>query len=99
MSARQIEATRKVITKALERTGKLYLRSFPDRPITSKSLCSRMGKGKGIVSHYVAVLQPGQIIFEIKGVDKNIALFAFKKASKKIPLLTSPIIRVQPLQP
>ena len=99
LTARQIEASRRVITRSLERKGKLYLRAFPDTPITSRPSGTRMGKGKGAVSHQVAVLKPGQIIFEILGVPQETALKALKSASKKIPLITGPAIRIKALHP
>ena len=99
LTARQIEASRRVITRSLERKGKLYLRAFPDTPITSRPAGTRMGKGKGSVSHWVAVLKPGQMIFEILGVPEKMALRALKAASKKIPLITGPVIRKLPLGP
>ena len=99
LTARQIEASRRVITRSLERKGKLYLRAFPDTPITSRPAGTRMGKGKGAISHWVAVIKPGQIIFEILGVSEKMALRALKSASKKIPLITKPAIRKAPLHP
>jgi large subunit ribosomal protein L16 len=75
------------------------LRAFPDTPITSKPSGTRMGKGKGALSHWVAVLKPGQIIFEILGVPQETALRALESASKKIPLRTGPAIRIKALNP
>jgi large subunit ribosomal protein L16 len=83
----------------LDRKGKLYLRAFPDTPITSKPAGIRMGKGKGAVDYWVAVLKPGQIIFEILGVSEKIAVRAIKSASKKISLITGPVIRSSVLDP
>lgn len=99
LTARQIEASRRTITRALQRKGKLQLRAFPDTPITSKPTGTRMGKGKGNISHWVAVLKPGQIIFEILGVSQDTAFRALQKAANKIPLRTGPISRHQPLHP
>ena len=99
LTARQIEATRRVITRSLQRKGKLQLRTFPDTPITSKPTGTRMGKGKGAISHQVAVLKPGQIIFEIMGVPQSLGLRALEKASKKIPLVTGAVFRTKPLFP
>lgn len=99
LTARQIEASRRVITKSLERKGKVYLRSFPDMPITSKPAGTRMGKGKGAISQYAALLKPGQIIYEILGVSKDIAFKALKSASKKISLPTEVVSRKPSLQP
>ena len=99
LTARQIEASRRVITRSLERKGKLQLRSFPDTPITSRPAGTRMGKGKGAVSQQAALLKPGQIIFEILGVPEKTALRALKSASKKIPLITGPVIRKSSLGP
>ncbi len=99
LSARQIEASRRVISRSLERKGKLYLRAFPDTPITSRPAGTRMGKGKGAVDQQVAVLKPGQIIFEIMGVSEKMAVGAIKSASKKISLITGPVIRSSVLDP
>jgi large subunit ribosomal protein L16 len=85
LTSRQLESARKVITRQLKRAGKVYIRAFPDKPITKKPLEVRQGKGKGPVDHYVALIQPGRVIFEIEGVDEEIAYIALGKAIKKLP--------------
>jgi large subunit ribosomal protein L16 len=85
LTARQIEAARKTITHHTKRVGKLWIRVFPDKPITKKAAGSKMGSGKGDIEEYVCVIKPGRVIFEISGVDKSIALEAFRKAGHKLP--------------
>ena len=88
LTARQIEAARKTITGATKRGGKLWIRVFPSKPITRKPLETRMGKGKGGVEYYAAVVKPGKILFEISGVDAKLAGEAFKLAAAKLPIKT-----------
>jgi large subunit ribosomal protein L16 len=88
LSSRQIEAARKTITGATKRGGKVWIRVFPDKPITKKALETRMGKGKGAVDHYAAVIKPGKILFEISGIDETLAREAFKLAAAKLPIKT-----------
>lgn len=88
LSSRQIEAARKTITGATKRGGKVWIRIFPDKPITKKALETRMGKGKGAVDHYAAVIKPGKILFEISGIDETLAREAFKLAAAKLPIKT-----------
>ncbi len=88
MTARQIEAARRAITREVKRGGKVFIRVFPDKPITKKPLEVRMGKGKGNVEYWVALIQPGRMLFEIEGVDEELAKTAFKKASAKLPFKT-----------
>lgn len=88
LTARQIEAARKTITGATKRGGKLWIRVFPSKPITRKPLETRMGKGKGGVEYYAAVVKPGKILFEISGVDAKLADEAFKLAAAKLPIKT-----------
>lgn len=88
ISSRQIEAARKVIIRYLKKGGKLWIRIFPDKPVTSKGTEVPMGGGKGSVSHYVFPIKPGRIIFELAGVDEETAKEAFKKASAKLPIKT-----------
>lgn len=85
MSARQIEAARKAITHHVQRGGKLWIRVFPDKPVTKKALGTRMGSGKGDIHEYVAVVKPGKVLFEIAGVSREIAGTAFERAAAKIP--------------
>ena len=80
LSARQIEAARKAITHYMQRGGKVWIRVFPDKPITRKALGTRMGSGKGDISEYVAVIAPGKILFEIAGVTAAIAKTSFERA-------------------
>jgi large subunit ribosomal protein L16 len=94
ITAQQIEAARIAITHYLKSKGKLWIRIFPDKPITKKPAESRMGKGKGDVSGWVAVVLPGRIIFEIAGVSKELAKEALRRASHKIPYKSKIVSRV-----
>ncbi len=89
ITARQIEAARRTITRRVKRGGKLYIRIFPDKPITKKPLEVRMGKGKGNVEYWVAQIQPGRMLYEIEGVSEELAREAFKLASAKLPVSTT----------
>ena len=93
ISARQIEATRRAIIRYLRKRGKLWIRIFPDKPITKKGGEIPMGGGKGSVDHYVFPVKPGRIIFEIEGIKKELAQEAFKKATSKLPIKTKFISR------
>jgi large subunit ribosomal protein L16 len=86
ISSRQIEAARKSISRVTKRGGKLWIRIFPDKPITKKPAEVRMGSGKGPVDHYVAVVRPGRIVFEIMGVDEEVAVKALETAAQKLPV-------------
>jgi large subunit ribosomal protein L16 len=88
ISSRQIEAARMAIQRATKRQGKLFIRLFPDKPITKKPLETRMGKGKGAVEEWVAVVKPGRVIYELEGVPEPMAREAFKLAGIKLPLPT-----------
>ncbi|MCA9385816.1 50S ribosomal protein L16 [Candidatus Dojkabacteria bacterium] len=88
VTARQIEAARKTIVREMKRKGKLWIRVFPDRPITSKSGEVGMGKGKGDVDQYVAIAKPGIILFELGGVSEQVAREALRKAAQKLPIKT-----------
>lgn len=88
VSARQIEAARKVMTHYTRRGGRVFIRIFPDKPITKKPAETRMGSGKGAVEEYVAVVKPGRILFEMAGVGKEIADEALRLASHKLPIDT-----------
>lgn len=86
MTARQIEACRVTITRTAHRGGKLWIRVFPDKPVTKKPLETRQGKGKGAVDHYVAVVKPGRILFEMSGVPLEVAREAMRLAAYKLPI-------------
>ncbi len=86
VTSRQIEAARRVMTRYTKRGGKIWIRIFPDKPITKKGGEMPMGKGKGAVDHYVAVVKPGVIMFEMDGVDKQMAKEAMKLAAYKLPV-------------
>lgn len=85
LSARQIEAARRAITHALKRGGKVWIRVFPDKPVSSRPAGQRMGGGKGDIDRYVAVVKPGRILFEVAGVSEELAITAFKRAAAKLP--------------
>ena len=88
ITARQIEAARRTITRKVKRGGKVWIRIFPDKPITTKPLEVRQGKGKGNVEYWVSVVQPGKMLYEIEGVPEELARDAFKLASAKLPVKT-----------
>lgn len=90
---RQIEAARIAMTRYMKREGKVWIRIFPDKPITKKPNEVRMGKGKGALSHYVAVIKPGRILFEIDGVPRDVAQEALRLAAQKLPVLTKFVVR------
>ena len=89
MTARQIEAARRAMTRHMKRAGKVYIRVFPDKPITKKPLEVRMGKGKGSVEYWVAQIQPGRMLFEVEGVSAELAEAAFALAAAKLPFKTT----------
>ena len=91
---RQIEAARIAMTRHMKREGKVWIRIFPDKPITSKPLEVRMGKGKGALDHWVAQVQPGRVLFELDGVTREVAEEALRLAAQKLPVLTRTITRV-----
>jgi large subunit ribosomal protein L16 len=93
MEARQIESARIALTRFMKRGGKVWIRVFPDKPITAKPAETRMGSGKGAVDHWVAVVKPGRIIFEIGGVSEEIAKEAVRLAGHKLPVQTRFITR------
>ncbi|MCG2695450.1 50S ribosomal protein L16 [Candidatus Parcubacteria bacterium] len=86
VSSRQIEAARRVITRYVQRSGKLWIRIFPDKPVTQKGGEMPMGKGKGAVDHYVVVVKPGMILFEMEGVSEEVAKKAMNLAAYKLPV-------------
>ena len=93
MTSRQIEACRVAITRTMKRDGKVWIRVFPDKPVSKKPLETRMGKGKGNPEFWVAVIKPGRILFEVSGVPKEVAIKAFRLASNKLPFKTKTTIR------
>ena len=93
ITARQIEAARRTITRKVKRGGKLWIRIFPDKPITKKPLEVRQGKGKGNVEYWVALVQPGTILYEIEGVTEEMAREAFTLAAAKLPIKTTFVSR------
>ena len=93
ITSRQIEAIRRTIVRQMRRRGKYWIRIFPDKPVTAKPAETRMGKGKGSVDHWVAVVKPGRIIFEISGVPEDMAREALRLAGYKLPIKTQVISR------
>jgi len=93
ITARQIEAARRAISRRVKRGGKIFIRVFPDKPITQKPLEVRMGKGKGSVEYWVAEIQPGKMLYEIEGVADDLAREAFVLAAAKLPLKTTIVTR------
>ena len=93
LTNRQIEAARIAITRYVKRGGKLWINIFPDKPLTVKPTETRMGKGKGNPEHWVAVVKPGRILFELEGVEKKIAQEALRRASHKLPIKTVFVMR------
>ena len=89
LTSRQIEAARRTITRHVKRGGKLWIRVFPDKPITKKPLEVRMGKGKGSVEYWVAQIRPGTMLYEIQGVSEELAREAFTLAAAKLPVKTT----------
>jgi len=94
ITARQIEAARRTITRTVKRGGKLWIRVFPDKPISKKPLEVRMGKGKGNVEYWVAQIQPGRMLYEIEGVNEDLAREAFALAAAKLPVQTAFVKRM-----
>lgn len=93
MTARQIESARIAMTRFIKRGGKIWIRIFPDKPITKKPAETRMGKGKGSPEYWVAVIKPGRILYEMDGVDHEVAKEAFRLASHKLPIATKFVSR------
>ncbi len=89
LTARQIEAARRAMTRHIKRGGKIWIRVFPDKPITSKPLEVRMGSGKGNVEYWVALIQPGKVLYEMEGVTEEVAREAFRLAAAKLPFKTT----------
>lgn len=93
ITARQIEAARRAMTRHVKRQGKIWIRVFPDKPITGKPLEVRQGKGKGNVEYWVAEVQPGKMLYEMDGVNEELAREAFRLASRKLPFKTTFVTR------
>ncbi len=93
LTSRQIESARRAMTRHIKRGGKIWIRVFPDKPITEKPLEVRQGKGKGNVEYYVALIQPGRMLYEMEGVSEEIAREAFKLAAAKLPFKTTFVTR------
>ena len=93
ITSRQIEAVRRAIVRHMRRRGKYWIRTFPDKPVTTKPAETRMGKGKGSVDHWVAVVKPGRIMFEVAGVPEDLAREALRRGSYKLPIKTQIVSR------
>jgi large subunit ribosomal protein L16 len=93
ITSRQIESARIALTRNMKREGKVWIRIFPDKPLTSKPAEVRMGKGKGAVDHYVFEVQPGRILFEIEGVTEELAHESLRLAAQKLPVLCKAVTR------
>lgn len=93
LTSRQIESARRAMTRHVKRGGKIWIRVFPDKPITKKPLEVRQGKGKGNVEYWVALVQPGSVLYEISGVSEQIAREAFNRAAAKLPVATTFVTR------
>jgi len=93
ITARQIEAARRAMSRYIKRGGKIWIRVFPDKPISKKPLEVRQGKGKGNVEYWVAQIQPGRMLYEMEGVDEEIAREAFRLAAAKLPITTTFVTR------
>jgi large subunit ribosomal protein L16 len=94
ITQRQIEATRVALTRMMKREGKVWIRIFPDKPVTKKPAETRMGSGKGVPEFWVAVVKPGRVMFELGGVTRELAAEAFKLASHKLPIKVKLVTRV-----
>lgn len=88
LTSRQIEAARIAATRYMKREGQLWIKIFPDKPITKKPLEVRMGKGKGALDHWVALVKPGRVMFELDGVPREVAMEALRLAAQKLPVMT-----------
>jgi large subunit ribosomal protein L16 len=93
LTSRQIEAARRAMTRFVRRGGKIWIRIFPDKPITAKTAETRMGSGKGSLDHWVAVVKPGRILFEMGGVGEEVARGAMRLASYKLPISTEFVVK------
>src|ERR1700692_1226306 len=97
ITSRQIEAARRAMTRSVKRGGKVWIRVFPDKPVTAKPAETRMGSGKGAPDHWVAVVKPGRMLFEVAGGDETLAREALRLAAHKLPVETRLIVRDQAL--
>jgi large subunit ribosomal protein L16 len=97
ITSRQIEAGRRAIVRHMRRRGKVWIRVFPDKPVTQKPAETRMGKGKGSVDHWVAVVKPGRVMYEVGGVDGEVAHRALQLAAYKLPIKCRIISRIDPI--
>lgn len=97
LTSRQIEAARRAMVRYIRRRGKIWIRVFPDKPITQKPAETRMGKGKGSVEFWVAVIKPGRVLFEMAGVEEEIAREALRLAAHKLPCKTKFVKRIDPI--
>ena len=97
LTSRQIEAARRAVVRYIKRRGKIWIRVFPDKPVTQKPAETRMGKGKGAVDHWVAVVKPGRVLFEMSGVTESEAREALRLAAHKLPCKTRFIKRLDPI--
>ena len=93
LASNQIEAGRRAITGSIKRGGKVWVRAFPDKPVSGRTAGQRMGGGKGDIDRYVAVVKPGRIIYEVAGITEELAIFAFDRASAKMPFKTKIVKR------
>jgi large subunit ribosomal protein L16 len=92
LTQRQIEAARRALVRYMKRRGKVWIRIFPDKPVTQRAAETRMGKGKGAVDHWVAVVKPGRIILEVSGLPEDVAREAMRLASHKLPIKTKMVM-------
>jgi len=97
LTSRQIEAARRAMVRYIKRRGKIWIRVFPDKPITQKAAETRMGKGKGAVEYWAAVVKPGRILFEMSGVPEDLAREALRLAAQKLPCKTKFVKRIDPI--
>jgi large subunit ribosomal protein L16 len=97
ITSRQIEAARRAMVRYIRRRGKIWIRVFPDKPVTQKPAETRMGKGKGSVEYWVAVIKPGRVLFEMSGVEENLAREALRLAGNKLPCKTKFVKRIDPI--
>jgi large subunit ribosomal protein L16 len=97
LTSRQIEAARRAMVRHIKRRGKVWIRVFPDKPVTQKPAETRMGKGKGSVEYWVAVIKPGRVLFEMSGVEEELARQALRLAASKLPCKTKFIKRIDPI--
>lgn len=97
LSSRQIESARRAMVRYIKRRGKIWIRVFPDKPVTQKPAETRMGKGKGAVEYWVAVVKPGRVLFEMGGIEEEVAREALRLASTKLPCRTKFVKRIDPI--